>query len=169
MGDPNAPVVIVEFSDYQCPFCQRHFQQVLPELQKMVDAGEVQYVFKDFPLTSIHPQAPKAAEAARCAGDQDAYWEMHDKLFENQGGWSGNPASNDVFKGLADELGLDGAEFATCLDSGKYTAAVEANLQEGVGYGVRGTPAFFINRELLPGAYPIEAFQQVIAAVTQAQ
>ena len=169
MGDPNAPVVIVEFSDYQCPFCQRHFQQVLPELQKLVDAGEVQYAFKDFPLTSIHPQAPKAAEAARCAGDQDTYWEMHDKLFENQGDWSGNPASIDVFKSMAEELGLDSDAFATCLDSGKYTAAVEANLQEGVGYGVRGTPAFFINRELLPGAYPIEAFQQVIAAVTQAQ
>lgn len=166
-GDSSAPVTIVEFTDYQCPFCQRHFAQVLPELQKLIDSGQVQYVIKDFPLSSIHPQAAKAAEAARCAGDQDAYWQMHDRLFQNQSTWSGNPAALDVFKGFATELGLDAETFGACLNGGKYTAAVEANLQEGAGYGVRGTPAFYINRQPLPGAYPIEAFQQIIAAVTQ--
>ncbi len=161
-GDPNAPVVIVEYSDYQCPFCLRHFSEVLPKLQPYIDDGTVLYVFKDFPLTSIHPQAPKAAEAARCAGDQEAYWAMHDLLFQNQQQWSGQATSVDIFKGFAGQLKLNQATFDQCLDSGQHAAVVEANLQEGLGYGVRGTPAFFINRTLLPGAYPIEAFQQLI-------
>jgi protein-disulfide isomerase len=161
-GDPDAPVVVVEYSDYQCPFCQRHFAEVLPQIQPYIDDGTVLYVFKDFPLTSIHPQAPKAAEAARCAGDQEAYWPMHDLLFQNQQQWSGQATAVDIFKGYAGQLGLDQATFDQCLDSGQHAAAVEANLQEGLGYGVRGTPAFFINRTLLPGAYPIEAFQQLI-------
>ncbi|HSN75143.1 MAG TPA: thioredoxin domain-containing protein [Anaerolineae bacterium] len=161
-GDPNAPVVVVEYSDYQCPFCQRHFSEVLPQLQPYIDDGTVLYVFKDFPLTSIHPQAPKAAEAARCAGDQEAYWPMHDLLFQNQQQWSGQATAVDIFKGYAGQLGLNQTTFDQCLDSGQHAAVVEANLQEGVGFGVRGTPAFFINRTLLPGAYPIEAFQQLI-------
>jgi protein-disulfide isomerase len=163
-GDPNAPVRIVEYSDYQCPFCQRHFEQTLPKLQPLIDDGTVLYVFKDFPLTTIHPQAPKAAEAARCAGEQDAYWEMHDQLFQTQQEWAGQDNAVERFKGYAGELGLDQAQFDTCLDSGKFQAVVEANLQEGVGYGVRGTPGFYINRTPLPGAYPFEAFQQLIEA-----
>jgi protein-disulfide isomerase len=122
----------------------------------------VLYVFKDFPLTSIHPQAPKAAEAARCAGDQEAYWEMHDLLFQNQQQWSGQATAVDIFKDYAGQLGLDQAAFDQCLDSGTHAAAVEANLQQGVEFGVRGTPGFFVNRTPLPGAYPIEAFQQLI-------
>lgn len=161
-GDPNAPVVIVEYSDYQCPYCQRHFAQVWPELQSYIEDGTVLYVFKDFPLTSIHPQAPKAAEAARCAGDQDAYWEMHDMLFQGQQQWSGQATAVATFKQFAGQLGLDQATFDQCLDSNQHAAAVEANLQQGAGFGVRGTPGFFVNRVPLPGAYPIEAFQQLI-------
>ena len=166
-GDPNAPVVIVEYTDMQCPYCERHFQQVMPELQKLIDSGEVLYAVKDFPLTSIHPQALLAANAGRCAAEQEQYWPMHDLLFQNQQAWSGNSGAADMFKGYATQLGLNAGAFGDCLDSGKYEETIQANLQEGVGYGVRGTPAFFINRERLPGAYPIEAFQQVIAAVTQ--
>jgi protein-disulfide isomerase len=161
-GDPNAPVVIVEYSDYQCPYCQRHFAEVWPELQSYIEDGTVLYVFKDFPLTSIHPQAPKAAEAARCAGDQDAYWEMHDMLFQGQQQWSGQATAVAMFKQFAGQLGLDQATFDQCLDSNQHAAAVEANLQQGAGFGVRGTPGFFVNRVPLPGAYPIEAFQQLI-------
>lgn len=163
-GDPNAPVTIVEFTDYQCPYCARHFSQTLPEIQKLIDAGTVKYVIKDFPLVQIHPQALKAAEAARCAGAQDAFWPMHDKLFAQQQEWSGQEKAVDMFKGYAAELGLDQAQFDACLDSGQFQAVIEANLQEGVGYGVRGTPGFYINRQPLPGAYPFEAFQQLIAA-----
>lgn len=166
-GDPDAPVVIVEYSDYQCPFCQRHFQQTMPELEKYIEDGTVLYVFKDFPLTSIHPQAPKAAEAARCAGDQEAYWQMHDLLFANQQQWSGRPDAVSTFKNYAGQLSLDQAAFDACLDGDTYAEAVNANLMEGVGYGVQGTPGFFINRERLPGAYPIQAFQQLIQAELQ--
>jgi protein-disulfide isomerase len=161
-GSASAPVTIVEYSDYQCPFCERHFQQVLPQLQEYIDNGTVRYVFKDFPLTQIHPQAPKAAEAARCAGDQDYYWQMHDLLFQNQQQWSGQANAVDIFKQFAGQLKLDQAAFDQCLDSGKHAAVIAANEQEGLGYGVRGTPGFFVNRTLLAGAYPIESFEQLI-------
>jgi protein-disulfide isomerase len=163
-GDPAAPVIIVEYSDYQCPFCRRHNSETLSRLQPYIDDGTVLYVFKDFPLTSIHPQAPQAAEAARCAGEQDAYWEMHDRLFDGQEAWSGNPSAEAVFRQYAAELNLDQDAFQACLDSGRYQAVVQANLEEGLGYGVRGTPSFFVNRQILPGAYPIEAFQAMIEA-----
>jgi protein-disulfide isomerase len=165
-GDADAPVTIVEYSDYQCPFCSRHFQETLPQLlENYVETGRVRYVFKDFPLTSIHPQAPKAAEAARCAreiGDEVDYWEMHDLLFEGQPQWSGNPEAVTVFKGYAGELGLDQDSFDECLDSGRHAAAVEADLREGAGFGVTGTPAFFINGQPLSGAQPYAVFEQVI-------
>jgi protein-disulfide isomerase len=165
-GDFDAPVTIVEYSDYQCPFCARYVQETLPLLLKnYVETGQVRYVFKDFPLTSLHPQAVRAAEAARCAreiGGDDAYWGMHDRLFEGQGEWSGNPEHEAVFKGYAGDLGLDQAAFGKCLDSGRYTAAIETDLQEGAGFGVTGTPAFFVNGRPLEGAQPYEAFVQVI-------
>lgn len=166
-GDPNAPVTIVEYSDYQCPFCQRHFAQTIPELQKYIDAGQVKYVFKDFPLTQIHPQAPKAAQAARCAGEQEAYWQMHDKLFQTQQEWSGQADAPERFKRYAGELGLDEAAFGACLDSGKFQAIIDANQQEGIGFGVRGTPGFFINRVPLFGAYPFQQFQAIIESELQ--
>ncbi len=165
-GDPGAPITIVEYSDYQCPFCSRHFQETLPQLlQGYIETGQVRYVFKDFPLTSIHPQAPKAHEAARCAreiGGDDLYWRMHDRLFEGQEEWSGNSESLAVFKGYAGELGLAKSDFDECLDSGRHAAAVEADLQEGAGFGVTGTPAFYINGQPLRGAQPYEVFVQVI-------
>jgi protein-disulfide isomerase len=165
-GDPDAPVTIVEYSDYQCPFCERHFNETLPGLtQNYIDTGKVRYVFKDFPLSQIHPQAAKAAEAARCvgeAGGDELYWEMHDLLFEGQAAWSGNPAAAAIFKTYAGELGLDQAAFDACLDSGRYAAAVQSDLTEGAGFGVSGTPAFFINGQPLSGAQPYQVFEQVI-------
>ena len=169
-GDPKAPVVIVEYTDYQCPYCQRHFSQVWPRLQSYIDEGKVLYALKDFPLSSIHPQAEKAAEAARCAGEQKAYWEMHELLFSNQQQWAGQEATAvNTFKSFAGQLKLDQATFDKCLDSGKYAEAINATLQEGVKYGVRGTPGFYINRQPLPGAYPFEAFQQLIEAALAAK
>lgn len=162
-GDANAPVTIVEFSDYQCPFCLQHFQQTMPQLLKeYIDTGKVKYVFMDFPLDSIHPQARKAAEAAECAGAQDKYWEMHDKLFGDQAAWNGNDKAVDVFKKYAADLKLDAAGFAQCLDDGQFASEVEADEQEGLAAGVTGTPAFFINGQFLSGAQPFEVFQQII-------
>ncbi|MFW9998168.1 MAG: DsbA family protein, partial [Candidatus Odinarchaeota archaeon] len=155
--------------DYQCPFCARYVQETLSQLEEdYIQTGKVRYVFKDFPLTQIHPQATKAASAARCAaevGGNDAYWGMHDRLFEGQGEWSGEAGHVDVFKGYAGELELDQAAFDECLDSGRHMAAVQADFQEGAGFGVSGTPAFFINGQPLVGAQPYEAFVQVIEAL----
>jgi protein-disulfide isomerase len=119
-------------------------------------------VFRNFPLFSIHPQAAKAGEAAECAGEQGAFWEMHDNLFEGQAQWSGNPQAESVFKGMAGDLGLDQAQFDTCLDDGKYADKVLADYQEGAALGITGTPAFRINGAALSGAQPFSAFQQQI-------
>lgn len=163
IGDPNAPIVIVEYTDYQCPYCSRHFAQTFPLLKEnYIDTGVVYYVFKDFPLTSIHPQAALASEAARCAGEQNAYLEMHDMLFANQNEWNGNNEAAAIFTGYAEAIGLEPTPFSQCLESGQFTASVNADLQEGIGFGVRGTPSFFINGNPLVGAQPYDVFVQAI-------
>ena len=122
----------------------------------------MQYVFRNFPLYSIHPQAQKASEAAECAGEQGRFWEMHDLLFEGQESWSGSPDAVNTFKELAGELDLDQSQFDACLDDGTYADKVTADYQEGVAEGVSGTPAFRVNGIPLSGAQPFEAFQQQI-------
>jgi protein-disulfide isomerase len=119
-------------------------------------------VFRNFPLFSIHPQAEKASEAAECAGEQGAFWEMHDALFDAQDQWAGSPDAEDTFKGLAADLKLDQAQFDACLDEGKYADKVLADYQEGAGLGISGTPAFRINGAAMSGAQPFSAFQQQI-------
>jgi protein-disulfide isomerase len=171
-GNPDAPVTIVEYSDFQCPFCLRHFQNTMPELENYIDTGQVRYVFKDFPIHSIHPQAQKAHESARCArelGGSNAFWEMHDLLFANQNEWAGAGNHVDIFKDLASEAGLDRQQFAECLDSGRYADAVNADLAEGTRLGVTGTPAFFINGQRVSGAQPFSVFQQIIDTLLVAQ
>jgi protein-disulfide isomerase len=163
IGDPQAPVVIVEYTDFQCPYCLRHFQQTYPQIvENFVETGQVRYVFKDFPLTNIHPQAVLAAEAARCARDQEAYLEMHDLLFQRQQQWSGDSNAAETFVDLAAELDLDTGAFAECLDSGRHEAGVRADLEEGSQLGVTGTPGFFINGNYLSGAQPYAVFEQAI-------
>ena len=130
--------------------------------ENFVDEGLVYYIFKDFPLTNIHPQAVKAAEAARCAGDQDSYSQMHGKLFSAQSEWSGQSNASELFIGYAEELGLIVDSFASCLESGQYEAAVMQDLDEGSQLGVTGTPAFFINGYSMSGAQPYPIFEQAI-------
>ncbi|MCO5206485.1 MAG: thioredoxin domain-containing protein [Anaerolineae bacterium] len=166
-GSVDAPITIVEYSDYQCPFCLRHFTDTMLEIQRYIDAGQVRYVFKDFPLHNIHPQAEKAHEAARCAREQggdDAYWQMHDLLFTNQSAWGQAPLDqhSDVIKELAAEASLDQSAFDVCLDSGRHATAINNDLQEGSRLGVRGTPAFFINGQFVSGAQPFAVFDQAI-------
>jgi protein-disulfide isomerase len=163
IGDPIAPVTIVEFTDYQCPFCARHATQTMPQIKaNFVDTGQVRYVIMDFPIVNNHPQATKAAEAARCAGDQDAYLAMHDALFTNQQQWSGNTQAASLFIDYAGQIGLEVAAFTECLESDRYEAAVLANLQTGVDLGIRGTPSFFLNGYFVNGAQPYELFEQAI-------
>jgi protein-disulfide isomerase len=163
LGDPNAPVQIIEYTDFQCPFCARHFSQTFGQIKaNYIDKGLVHYVFKDFPLTNIHPQAVKAAEAARCAGAQGDYTGMHRLLFEKQGEWSGRANAPDLFAAYAAELQLDQAAFGDCLAGGAYEAAVLADLEEGLQRGINGTPAFIINGYTMAGAQPYAIFEQAI-------
>lgn len=159
VGNPNAKVTLVEFSDYQCPFCGRHFSQTLPQLMtEYVKAGKVRYVFRDFPLESIHPQAFKAAEAARCAGDQGKYWEMHDWLFANQGAL-GLP---DLLR-HAKALALGAAKFQQCVESGTYGASVRSDQADGQKAGVSGTPTFFLGLSE-PNGSQVKALRKVVGA-----
>jgi protein-disulfide isomerase len=153
-GPPTAPVVLIEFTDYQCPYCAQAYQTV-KELQAKY--GERLHVaLRDFPL-SFHDEAPKAAEAVRCAAEQGAVEGMRDRLFAHQ-----DALSVDQLKGHADELGLKRKAFARCLDSDRYAAAVQADLEAGSRLGVAGTPSFFINGIYLSGAQPMEAFLAII-------
>jgi protein-disulfide isomerase len=168
LGDSGAPVTVVEFSDYQCPYCARHVEETWPKLRaEFVETGRVRYAFKDFPLVSIHPQASKAHEAARCAGEQGAYWPMHDWLFARQSEWAGRPDHVAIFKGYAAELSLQTADFETCLDSGRWASVVNADRAEGTNLGVQGTPTFFIDGYPLVGAVPYETFQYAIELAEQ--
>ena len=169
IGEENAPVTIVEFADYQCPFCGRHatttYGQILADYIK---TGKVRYIYKDFPLEQLHPFAFKAAEAAQCAGEQGKYWEMHDRLFKSQ-----EALTLPDLKGYAVALELDAPKFQQCLDSGKEATTIRASLQEGQKYGITGTPAFYLGTyeakqsrvkavSFLNGAQPYTAFQQAI-------
>ncbi|HLC90548.1 MAG TPA: thioredoxin domain-containing protein [Candidatus Nanoarchaeia archaeon] len=156
-GDKDAPVTIVEFSDYECPFCARFYSETLGQIDEQYNkTGKVKLIYRDFPL-SFHQQAQKAAEAAECAGEQGKYYEMHDKLFGQ--GVQGGVAS---FKAYAKDLGLNSADFDSCLDSGKMATEIRKDMSDGSKAGVQGTPAFFVNGVLVSGAQPFSAFQQVI-------
>jgi len=157
LGDKNAPITIIEFSDFECPFCERFYSQTLPLIKKnYIDTGKAKLVYRDFPL-SFHPNAQKAAEAAECAGEQGKYYEMHDLLFEK-----GVSGGINAFKQYAKDLGLDITKFNECLDSGKYAVEVQKDFRDGQSYGVSGTPTFFINGIEVVGAQPYSVFEQII-------
>jgi protein-disulfide isomerase len=154
-GNPKAPVTIVEFADFQCPFCGR-VEPTLVDLLKKYN-GKVSLAFRDFPLRAAHPFAEGAAEAGRCAEAQGKFWPMHDALYADQSKLS----ADDLIKTAA-TVGMDRSSFAACLKSGKYSAAIEQDEAIGSKAGVTGTPAFFINGRFLSGAAPEEQFQQII-------
>jgi predicted DsbA family dithiol-disulfide isomerase len=160
-GNAKAPVTIVEFSDFQCPYCVR--ARPTANRVREVYGDKVRWVFRHFPL-DFHAQAEKAGEAAACAGEQGKFWEMHDRLWVNT-------AKLQVpdLKEHAAALGLDRAAFDRCLDSGKYAGLVGSDQEAGQGYGVSGTPAFFVNGRPLIGAQPFDAFAQVIDDELQRQ
>lgn len=155
LGAATAPVTIVEFSDFQCPFCQR----VVPTLKQVQQkyGDRVRIVWKDFPLTQIHPQAFDAARAGNCAQEQGKFWEFHDQLFANQGA-----LEIEALKRYAAAAGLDGARFAQCVDSGKYQARVQAGLEAGGRLGIGSTPTTFINGRVVTGAQPLDVFVGII-------
>ncbi len=154
-GSATAPVTLVEFTDFHCPFCKQ-VQPTLDQLLAKYD-GKVKLVFRDFPIDQLHPQARKAHEAARCANEQGKFWAYHDLLYANA-----PKASPEALKAYAKEAGLDLPAFEQCLDSGKFQAAVQKDEDEGIRAGVTGTPAFFVNGRLLSGAQPLESFARLI-------
>ena len=157
LGEDNAPVVIVEFSDFQCPFCKRFRDQTFDQIKtKYIDTGKVKFVYRDYPL-SFHPQAKPSALAAECADDQGKFWEYHDKIFENQAS-----LSDSNYKAWASELGLDTEKFNGCLDSAEHSAEVDEDFKEGSSYGVTGTPGFLVNGIPVKGAQPYSVFEQLI-------
>ena len=172
IGDPNAPISIIEFSDFQCPFCARFHIQTLPSiLEEYVDQGKVKLIFRDFPIQNIHPNALPASVAAECANEQGKFKEMHDKLFDNQKEWSGLETANamSLFSQYALEMGLEQEVFDSCLTNGKYIEEIRNDLNDGRTYGVSGTPGFFIGNDQigyveLKGAQPFESFKKVIDA-----
>jgi len=157
IGPMGAAVTIVEFSDYECPFCQRAepiIEQVLEQYE-----GKVRFVYRHFPLENIHPNAKPASVAAFCAGEQGKFWEYHALVFEAPDGLEA-----DGLAKYAAALGLDGESFEACLGSDAATAAVQEDMQAGSSAGVTGTPAFFINGIPLKGAQPVSEFQRIIDA-----
>ncbi len=154
-GPENAPVTIVEFSDFQCPFCSR----VLPTIDQAVKVygDQVRVVFRQFPLNSIHPMAQKAAEASLCANEQGKFWQLHDAMFADQQG-----LAVDRLKGKAVELGIIAEQFNSCLDGGKFASQVATDLAEGSQAGVSGTPAMFVNGRFLSGALPFQQLAQIV-------
>ncbi len=155
-GPYDAPIVIVEFSDFQCPYCTKWHNEVYqPLLEEYPD--QIKLVYRNFPLTSIHPDAYLAAEAAMCAGDQNSYWAYHEKLFQSEYGLS-ILALNEY----ASELQLDTATFEECVDSQKYTDFVRNDMEYAMSIGVQSTPTFYINGQLVIGAQPIQVFRQII-------
>jgi protein-disulfide isomerase len=154
-GPADAPITIVEFSDFQCPYCSR----VNPTLARLKDryGDSIRIVFRDYPILQLHPQAAKAAEAGACANDQGKFWQMHDLMFANQ-----QRLDLATLKQHAATLGLDAKAFETCLDSGKYTEEWKKDSADAEKAGVQSTPAFFVNGRPVIGAQPYEAFAEVI-------
>jgi protein-disulfide isomerase len=156
MGPDGAEITLVEFSDFECPYCRSFHNETFQRLMETYQ-GQIQFVYRDFPLTSIHPNAFSAAEAANCAQEQEAYWDYHDLLFSGQLG-----LGDEAYSGYASQLGLDVEAFEQCLSAGKYTAEVQADYDYAAQLGIRSTPTFFINGLPLVGAQPFEVFSQVI-------
>lgn len=156
LGPADALIVIVEFSDFQCPFCKRFYDETY---QQLMDAypGKIRFVYRHLPLTSIHPEAFPSAEASTCANEQNAFQEYHNKLFENQ-----DRLGRDLYTQIAADLKLDTVSFEECLNTGKYKDLIQQDSDFAINLGVRSTPTFFINGVPLVGAQPLEAFKQVI-------
>lgn len=163
-GDKNAKLTLIEFSDYQCPFCARHFRETLPQIEKdYINTGKLKYVLREFPIESIHRDAFKAAQAANCAGEQGKYWEMHDRLFQNQ-----NQLGAADLPKHAQAIGLKTAEFEECLRSGKRAEKIRKDREDGQRAGVQGTPTFFLGVQDSDGQ-KIKVIRMIVGAQPYAQ
>ncbi len=154
-GPANAPITIVEFSDYECPYCKKWHDETWVQLQQAYP-NKIRLVYKDFPLYQAHPNASPAAKAARCANDQDKYWQYHDRIFAAQA------LNAQTFEQIAAALKLDLLKWKNCINSTKYEADITADYQYGANLGITGTPTFFVNGIRLVGAQPFATFKKLI-------
>ena len=169
-GNTNAPVTVIEFSDFQCPFCSKFYSETLPQLEKnYIDTGKIKFVYRDMPLASLHPNARSAAIAAECADEQGKFWEYHNMLFEKQADWKGLSTIDiqSTLSKYATDLGLKSASFDSCITSQDAANEVNRDLGDATSYGATGTPTFFIGNEKdgffkLVGAQPFSSFQVTI-------
>jgi len=172
IGNLDAPITIIEFSDFQCPFCARFHTQTLPLiLEEYIEQGKVKLVFRDFPIQSIHPNALPASIAAECANEQGKFKEMHDILFEKQNQWNRLNTADALssFSQYASDIEIQQDTFDSCISSGKYIEEIQNDLNDGRDYGVSGTPGFFVGNDQigyveLKGAQPFASFKKVIDA-----
>jgi len=163
LGSGTAKVTVVEYADYQCPYCERWFSGVMPQIKsKYIDTGKIKFVYQDFAF--LGPDSNTAAEATHCAADQNKFWQYHDYLFNHQGQEGSAWATADHQKEFAVAVGLNTAQFNSCLDSGKYKQEVLDETAAGHSYGVSGTPSVFVNGQIIVGAQPFSTFQQAIDA-----
>lgn len=169
-GSQDAPVTLIEYSDYDCPFCKRHAETVMPALiQQYIDTGKLRFVMREYPIDRLHPRAAAASEAVLCAGDQGKYWDMHDAMFADQ-----KANADEDFQRMAGALGLDVDAFKACMDGDKFVAQIRAHIVEGQSLGVSGTPSFVAGltdpadsnkvnlTKFIRGAQPLQAFQSAI-------
>jgi protein-disulfide isomerase len=156
LGPDDAPITLIEFSDYECPYCKRWHDETFDRLLEAFP-GQIRFVYRDFPLTSIHPNAAPAAEAANCAHEQERFWDFHRKLF------STSALNSKAYLDYASELGLDMATFEECVSSRRYQDEVMADLEWAVNLGISSTPTFFVNGIALVGAQPFDVFSEVIS------
>lgn len=167
LGNKDAKVTIVEFSDFQCPYCEAYFNDAEKGIIKdYVNTGKAKFAYRHLPLVQIHPNAYKAASASECANEQKKFWEYHDILFQNQTAWSNLDSTSAVakFKEYAGTLGLNAGSFNSCLDLDKYKADIDKDIADGGTAGANGTPATFINGVLISGAQPFANFKTLIDA-----
>lgn len=155
IGPEDAPITIVEFSDFQCPFCKRFHADTYQALLETYP-GQIRFVYRNLPLESIHPDAMSAAVASLCANEQNVYWDYHDKLLSN------DLLGREVYEQYASDLNLNTDEFSACLDSGKFDTFISEDMDFALNLGVQSTPTFFINGLAIVGAQPITSFQNII-------
>ena len=165
-GSATAPVTVYEMSDFQCPYCRRFALETFPTLDKeYIQTGKVRWVFINFPLVNLHPNAEPAAEVAMCAARQDKFWPMHDLLYRNQPTWAPLKAPAEFFLTLADSASLDATAFQQCLSTGATQAIVKSDAEGAVRSGATSTPSFYIEGGIMAGAQPVAVFRTILDSI----
>lgn len=169
-GNSTAPVTVYEMSDFQCPYCRRFALEIFPTLEReYVQTGKMRWVFVNFPLVSLHPNAEPAAEVAMCGARQGKFWPLHDLLFRHQDTWAPLKAPEEFFLTLSDSAALDRAAFQACLQTGATRAEVESDAKGAVRAGASSTPSFYIEGGIMTGAQPLEVFRPILDSIYAAK